>query len=227
MTKKQKRLNKIWTDPVWSKIIAAVIIGLGTIIWTLVSAQINNIDFQTAWTNFWNLKISLWLLTIIVLLGLLSYWLIKYLKKESFEYDDETLTLDKQIFEKIRTDLLPQTGAIYFLRHNNFAGFSFKIENVEDLDKFEYECKNPDFEFLHPNLEKLRIELLEYVAHFTTLVGLETFPTNNGRQTVPPEWETDQPERFWKVVNDFHETKHKICQTYDDLIKSGRRLLKI
>ncbi len=57
-------------------------------------------------------------------------------------------------------------------------------------------------------------------------MAVNTFPTNNGRQTVPPEWEIEQPERFWEVVNEIHANKHRICTKYDELIRTGRRLLK-
>lgn len=166
-------------------------------------------------------------MTIGVIISLVLFWLRQYFKKSSFKYDDETIKLDRQVFEKIRTGLLPQTGAIYFLRHNNFAGFSFKTESIDDLDNFEHECKKSDFEFLNPDLEKIKLELLSSVAHFTRQIGLQTFSTTNGRQTVPPEWEVEQSERFWKVVNDLHNTKFQICDKYDELIKLGRRVLKI
>lgn len=222
-----KKLKKIWADPVWSKVISAIIIAIGAVIWTFISAKVNDIDFQTAWTNFWTFNIKLWWLTIGTVVLLILFWIRQSFKKSSFQYDDETIKLDRQLFEKIRTELLPQTGAIYFLRHNNFAGFSFDTDSIEDLYNFEHECKKSDFEFLNPDLEKIKIELLKAVDHFTGQIAVQTFPTNNGRQTVPPEWELEQSERFWEVVNDLHKTKFQICDRYDELIKFGRRVLKI
>ncbi|MCX6146034.1 MAG: hypothetical protein NTW25_02115 [Candidatus Kapabacteria bacterium] len=43
-----KKLLKLWKDPVWSKVIAASIIAISTVIWTLISAKINDTNFQTA-----------------------------------------------------------------------------------------------------------------------------------------------------------------------------------
>ena len=222
-----RRLKKIWTDPVWSKVISAIIIAIGTVGWALVSSKINDIDFQTSLTNFWTYKIPIWLLTILIFVIPLFFWTKPYLKNNTFKYDEETIKLDRQLFEKIRTELLPQTGAIYFLRHNNFAGFSFRTESIEDIDKFEHESKNSDFEFLNPDLERIKLELLSSIRTFTGLIGLQTFSTHNGLQTVPPEWELDQPERFWKVVDDLHSSSSQICDKYDKLIKLGRRVLKI
>lgn len=222
-----KVLKKIWTDPVLSKVISAGIIGLIILIWSFISARVNNVTLWTVWKDFWFFEIQLWWLAVGIVLILLFIWIMKNLKKDSFHYDEETLNLDRLIFEKIRTDLLPQTGAIGFLRNNNFAGFSFNNDQINDLDKFEDECRKSDFEFLNPNLEKIRIELLSSIDHFTTEIAGQTFPTNNGRQTIPPEWENEQPERFWNVVDDLHDTKFEICKRYDELIKLGRRVLKI
>lgn len=222
-----KKLLKLWKDPVWSKVIAASIIAISTVIWTLISAKINDTNFQTALTNFWTFNIQLWWLTIGVILLLFILSLYHHFKKTLFQYDEETIILDRQVFEKIRNELLPQTGSISFLRHNNFAGFSFNNNIMDDLDNFENECQKSDFEFLNPALEKIKLELLSYVKHFIEQIDNHTFPTNYGRQTVPPEWELNQPERFREVVNNLDETKFQICNKYDELIKMGRRVLQI
>ncbi len=166
-------------------------------------------------------------MTIGIIVLLILFGLRQKYKRSSFQYDDETIKLDRQLFEKIRTELLPQTGAIYFLRHNNFAGFSFDADRIEDLDNFEQECTKSDFEFLNPELEKIKMSLFNSVGDFTGQIAVQTFPTNNGRQTVPPEWELEQPERFREVVSDLHKTKLQICDKYDELIRLGRRVLKI
>lgn len=223
----KEKFQKIWVDPVWSKVIAAAIIAICAVLWAFISAKINNVDFMTAWNNFWTFEIPLWVVTVGVFSIILLLGFRQVLNKESFEYDDETLKLDRQVFDRIRTELLPQSGTIQFLRHNNFAGFSFKTDDIVDLHRFEEESNNSNLEFLNPDLEKIKLELLSSVSHFTALIAIQTFPTKNGRQIVPPEWEIDQPERFREVVTDLHDTKFEICEKYDMLIKLGRRVLKI
>lgn len=135
----------------------------------------------------------------------------------------EFIALDKELFNKI-LNILPKDGSILFLRNNNFAGFSFPRESLNDLHSFEHECTHPDFEFLDPELEALRGELQKNIDAFTSEIGLSTFPANiSGRNTVPPEWEETQPERFDKVVNKLHELSSNICKNYDDLVKTARR----
>ena len=222
-----KLFKKIWNDPVWSKVIATIIILLGTTIWTAIKAHQNKIDFRTALANFWTYKVDIWIIFIAAVSVLAIYWFKKRFIEKIFHYDAETLELDRQIFDKIRNDLLPQNGSIYFLRNNNFAGFAFRINALDDLDKIEYENIKSDFEFFHPQLEQLKTELINKVRHFTTQIAGNTFSTKNGLQAVPPEWEIEQPKRFWEVVDDLSRTQREICDKYDELIRTGRRILKV
>jgi len=49
--------SQIWKDSVWSKIIAAGILTLISIIYTLVSSSYQEITFIYTFNNFWNFKI--------------------------------------------------------------------------------------------------------------------------------------------------------------------------
>lgn len=220
-------LKKIWKDQVGSKIIAAILIGIGSIILTSINSILQNIEFKTAFRNFWTFKIELWIVIICALVLLITLQLIKTFKSKAFSYDEETLKLDRKLFDKIRNELLPQNKTIYFLRHNNFAGFSFDLDKLDDLYNIEHENINSDFEFLNPQLEEIKKLLLQHISHFTTTIACQTFPTSTGRQSVPEDWELDQPERFDRVVKDLHKSGHEICDKYDELIKIGRRVLKI
>ena len=228
-----KLLKKIWKDPVGSNIIADIIkiilLTLLTIIWSSIDAQLKNIDFKTAWINFWTLKIELWIIFVGIIFFLIIYWLNKRFKSKKFRYNENTLKLDRELFNKIREELLPQNTVIYFLRHKNFAGWSFDLDYIEYLHKFEDENENPDFSFFHPTLENLKSELFNKISHFTEIIAYHTFPTKTGKNIneVPSEWADEQPERYQKVVSDLHKTKDEICSKYDELIKTGRELLQI
>ena len=222
--------QKIWKDPVWSKVIAAIIIAIASVVYSFFASKSADITFTNSLKNFWTTKIQLWLVALIFIGYLVITRIFNYsLKphKQSFIYDDKTLALDTSLFDRIRKDLLPQDGTIYWLRHNNFAGFSFNDENLNQLDAIEYEAKKSDFEFLNPELETIKNDLIKEIDTFTTSMAVNTFPTKSGRQSVPPEWELEQPERFWKVVGEIHANQLRICDKYDELIKTGRRLLKV
>ena len=134
---------------------------------------------------------------------------------------------DKQVYQLL-VNVLPWDGSIDFIRTNNFAGFSFELARLDDLYEFEYHCKNPAFEFIDPDLELLRANLLDLIADFTMTLVVETFPTNNvGQNEVPEEWEIEQPERFHRVVTTLHQTAERIVEVYGSLVKTATRKLGV
>ena len=134
---------------------------------------------------------------------------------------------DKIVYQRF-LNILPWDGSINFLRTYNFAGWSFKISSLNDLSNYEYECSNPSFQFIDPDLEGMRVKLREHIMTLRGLIAIETFPTNSiGYNSVPSEWEIEQPERFKKVVNNIHKSASLICETYDNIINTAMRKLGI
>jgi hypothetical protein len=139
----------------------------------------------------------------------------------------EHLELDRQTFKKL-IEILPWNGSIQFIRHNNFAGSSFVRDRLDSLYKFCWECKNPSFEFMDTDLESMRAKLLETIEQFLDVIDSETFPTDKPKyNTVPPEWEIEQPDRFKEAVNNLHSLAHKAYDNYGALVKTGRRKLGV
>lgn len=139
----------------------------------------------------------------------------------------EIVETDKKVY-RVLVEILPWDRTITFLRTHHFAGASFKRNDIKDISEFVYQCENPAFEFIDPDLEGLKLQLLEYVNEFTQCVGIETFPTHNvERNEVPPEWEYEQPERFKRVVDTLNNTADLICETYDDLVRTATRKLGV
>lgn len=134
------------------------------------------------------------------------------------------LEVDKILYDKL-IELLPWNGSISFVRQNNFAGFSFSVNKLNNLYDFCQECENPAFEFIDIEMEDKRKYLLEKIEEFLTIIGHETFPVFGKIEVniVPPEWEIEQGERFRKVFNGLHTLAEKICECYDSLVKIERR----
>lgn len=139
----------------------------------------------------------------------------------------EIVETDKKVYSRLM-EILPWNGSLHFIRHNNFAGFSFETARLKALYEFMHECENPAFEFIDADLEGLRSALLQAIHEFTKTVAFQTFPTHNvDRNAVPEEWEYEQPDRFETVVNLLHDTAREACATYDALVKLATRKLGI
>lgn len=135
---------------------------------------------------------------------------------------DPILEHDRKLFDELNAILKPE-GVIYFLDQNNMAGFSFKADALHPLFDFYNTWNKPHKEFIVPELETIRKALWSKAKEYVAIVSVETFPCNNpDYHTVPPEWETDQPERFWRVVDALHRLAGEIVDLHSDLVRTGR-----
>lgn len=140
---------------------------------------------------------------------------------------ENSLETDKEIYKKL-LEILPWNGSLAFINENNFAGFSFRVDNLNQLTAFQYLCDNPAFEFIDTDLESLKAELLNRINSFQRLIGYNTFPTKNmGFNHVPPEWEIENPKHFDSVVDEIHQNAKSIVSTYQQLTRMGTRKLGI
>jgi hypothetical protein len=139
------------------------------------------------------------------------------------------LDQDKSIIETI-IKILPPNGTIQFLRNHNFES-RFLIQWLKDTDDFiNYFSINPWQEFFDSDLESQRSVLFNYINRFNKIIGLQTFPVHITLEDsicneVPPEWKEEQPQRYDRVINSIHELSDKIIDSYDNLIKLGRKKL--
>lgn len=133
---------------------------------------------------------------------------------------------DRELFKEF-LEVLPSSGSIDFIDQKNMAGFSFDSEKLDDLRDFYYDWDDAEHEFMDDELEAKRERLHELVADYTSLIAGKTFPTDSGHQTVPPEWEYEQPERFAKVVNELHEKADAVVEAHQDLVRTGREKLGV
>lgn len=138
--------------------------------------------------------------------------------------DDPGKKYDNALWNELTT-LLRSDGVIGFLGQTNMAGFSFPTLELEPIREFYYKWNTPEREFITPVLEELRKELWSEVDAYYDLIANETFPANNPRfSTVPPEWEIDQPDRFWRVVNSLHDRAGKIVELHAKIVRAGREI---
>lgn len=224
-----EKIKQIWKDPVWSKVISAGIIGLVILIYNYIFSLITNTDFKTNITEFWNLKISLWVVAVIIVILVTIFTVKKIFNrkgKNNFAYDEKTLELDIAFFNKVRNEMLTMQS-IYWLRNNNFGGRSFQDELLRPLDMIEVEMERPDYDFFNPKLETLLQELMEQIKDFNSFLLPNVFSEGLHRLSVPPEWRHEQPERYDEAVDGIHRRAQKLALKYDEFIRKGRKILKV
>ena len=154
-------------------------------------------------------------------------WFSKVSKAEPADYTDDHRELDRGLFRRLLR-ILPWNGSIGFISENNFAGFSFDLLMLRDLDEIYYKSDDPAWEFVDPTLETIRATLASHISKFLWLIAVNTFHTGSAnRNTVPEEWEHEQPERFIRVVEEIHGTARACADTYKSLVREGRHRLGV
>jgi hypothetical protein len=122
-------------------------------------------------------------------------------------------------------ELMGTSGSIDFLRTNNFAGWSFEWSRLDGLQQ-SLAHSGPEHEFLDTDIEQLRVAFQAACHAFMKYAAFNTFVVgSSGRQGIPEDWETEQPERFDKTVKEIHEGADRVCRCYDELIRAARRRL--
>ena len=83
-------------------------------------------------------------------------WIQKVSSSTPSTYNDDSRKLDRKLFKNILA-VLPWTGSMEFINQNNFAGFSFDTNALNDLTHFLARNEaNPEWEFIDPTLEVIR-----------------------------------------------------------------------
>ncbi|RUM57092.1 MAG: hypothetical protein DSY60_05590 [Persephonella sp.] len=142
--------------------------------------------------------------------------------------NSETVNMDKKLFEKFLNFLPSDNPSIIFVKEHNFS-FPFNENLLKLLEEFLRTWNNAEYEFFDEDLERLKEQLYSLIKEFLLLLSENVFPLGNSNKflSVPSEWELEQPERFHKVVSKLHELGDKIYQTHQELIRIGRKKLKV
>ncbi len=115
------------------------------------------------------------------------------------------------------------SGPMGFVRDRNFAGWSFDPRKLEGLERFILR-KGAEYEFVDLDLERLRKAFNESSRKTLGLLATNTFPVGDTeRQSVPEDWEIEQPERLQKAVSEVHQACDVL--SYDQLVRTARRKL--
>ena len=131
---------------------------------------------------------------------------------------------DKKLFNEL-TALLSSEGVIGFINRHNMA-FSFELDELNPLSEFHARWNDPERTFIIPELDAARQALWLKAKEYLSAIATETFPTDTlGWQSVPGEWEEEQPERFRRAIEKLHALAGEIVGLHADLVGVGRNQL--
>lgn len=135
------------------------------------------------------------------------------------------LERDRELLSEIR-DLLPSDYPISKLRHYDFGGV-YRDELPKRIISFLRECEKPEFEFHDSELEVLRQELEDAAQRFSRASGENAFYLEGSTDMIkiPDKWHHKYPDKWHNARNELNESADEIVDTYDDLVRLGRKKL--
>jgi hypothetical protein len=84
-----------------------------------------------------------------------------------------------------------------------------------------------DSTFHNKTLEAEKKDLGNALFEFVKLVYKETFGLKGDFRGVPPEWKSDQRDRYVRTVEELDRLSRVAAVAYDKFILAGKKILKV
>ncbi len=218
----REKFFTIWKDPVWSKVISAAIIIFFSLGYNFYIAKFKGISFATAFLNFWSYKVDLWFVATLAAIIAATFFLFN----NRFKYDEETLKLDRTLFNHIRED---HSIIDFFLevKSNGFSTRPVDSNRIHTIIEVIEESKKPDYQFFNPRLNKLKNDLIRELENLDSVLSGNIYGAGIGWLSIPSEWEYNQPDRMEKAIADVRKQEDIFTETFQNFITKGRKVLKV
>jgi hypothetical protein len=104
---------------------------------------------------------------------------------------------------------------------------SFPPSDLDPLEELADLNRGPEHEFVDQELEALRASFIVTTRNFLKMIARHSFPVRDqlGWNSVPEDWEEDNPERFHGAVKDLHESASTTAKAYETLFRRAKQKL--
>jgi len=207
--------EKIWKDPVWSKVIAAGIIFICSAVIALIKEN-----------DFLNFPIKLKYVLLLFLFFLLIYIIKPFVYKSKSTYTDSSKEFDKSLLIKLKSEFLLDNGLISFLKEFDFQDI-IDSDSIKKISKFRLLNENVDFEFIDTDLNQILLKLKEKFTLLSNSLSLNFFPIDIDSYRIPKQWRSDNTEKYKSIIIELTQLADEICDLNDKLIKCGKHKLAV
>ena len=118
--------KKIWSDPVWSKVISAIIIAVGSFLISIIYSVSTKLTLKQSFTFLWDYQIKLGPTIIVIIFGLLILALIQNITQKGPSKIEKLESKFHQKFRKIddSADSITYRFNAYISSYTNFPFIS-------------------------------------------------------------------------------------------------------
>lgn len=194
----------------WTSIFVTAVLGIGAIAATLFSRQ-----FQTWWKSRKERS------------GFTTLGDLSGARPIEFHSRPGVLKADTKILEAIQA-ALPSNEIVWIHEHDFGNGFGWRA--LENVEKFNYEHAGPEHEFLDPELERTRRDLMRAIGDFVHYAALNTASIDPGAthdyRKIPEQYDQQGnygDKLFFKKSKQINDSADEVWEQYTKLIREARR----
>jgi hypothetical protein len=120
-----------------------------------------------------------------------------------------------------------ESDDIEFFRTHDFSN-SFENARMDRLFILAGRQSGAQHEFLDPELEAIRRQLLTHARKFSQELGFDTFVQDHNltRSRVNTDWRNHDAVAFYKMTTGINDAASEFCQSFDVLIRAARLKLE-
>ncbi|NOR45341.1 MAG: hypothetical protein GQ534_07110 [Candidatus Delongbacteria bacterium] len=120
-------------------------------------------------------------------------------------------------------ELLSDSGVVKFLKEQDFNG-SFLHDYIEPLIKFVILWDNPEHEFIDPDIEQKRVELLKSAKRLANKIANKTSYINASVQSVKPRHLLSGPMPDWvkRDAEEINQVADDFVEKYDEFVRFAK-----
>jgi len=164
---------------------------------------------------------------VLVLFVIIGFFIAPYSIAKEMAGASDLVLADRALFEAFQKEL-PFEGSIRFLRDHDLW-LAFDLARLFDLEHFAIRWTDAAHKFHDPKLERAKRLLRDMADQFRWAVAKNTFPRLPDRQLqeIPPEWYTEQPERYKEVYEMLSRMADEIVAAHQRFVELARKRLRV
>lgn len=138
--------------------------------------------------------------------------------------NDDYIEVDKLVYLKLKK--LIKDDVMNYIRNMDFGGWSYGINQFDDLNIFCEKCLDPLLQFIDADLEKSKMDFRGSLKKMFNTIG--KYCNCEGEICmIPRDWELERPDLFEQAVEELNEFSLDVWNKYYSFISLIKRKLII
>lgn len=152
-------------------------------------------------------------------------WYSSVSNSPAIRSNDEYIEPDRNVFFKLKEYI--NDDVMNYIRDMDFGGWTYGIDQFNDLHRFIDKCLEPMMQFLDADLEKAKMDFRESLRQMFG-ASVSYCHCDDGKNCgVPADWTFTNPEMYDKAIDEMNRLSWDVWNSYYNFISLIKRKLII